>query len=284
MIKSWFKRDGRELTVDELIVLERYDEAESRLRAQLRRNTEDAHTRAKLAEVLSALGRSPEAVAEYTYVAELYRDDGFYDKSAAMLLRAIKLDPKSEELRLQLTKVEREKSSARNRQQALDALRLAAAARGSVELHFVELQYLWAQLAETALFSDLPAEQIPFLLKHLRILRLPPHELLKERGDQAPALIIVASGAVETRVLKGERKINISSHGAGDVIGESSLFELKPWPADTLTIEPATILELTREGLEAALAGNPNPRGLIDALRRQENDIKIRTWIQELGA
>ncbi|HVS65795.1 MAG TPA: cyclic nucleotide-binding domain-containing protein [Thermoanaerobaculia bacterium] len=284
MIKSWFKRDGRELTVDELIVLERYEEAESRLRSLLRRGTEDAHTRAKLAEVLSALGRSSEAVAEYSYVADLYRDDGFHDKAAAMLLRAIKLDPKSEELRRQLTRIEREKSSARNRQQALEALRQASEAPDSAKMHFVELQYLWARLSDTPFFSELPAEQIPFLLKNLRFLRLTPDEIVKERGDESPALIMVAAGGVETRVLRGERKISVSSHGVGEIIGESSLFEHKPWPADTLTIEPATILELTRERLEGALAGNPNPRALIVALRAQENDLKIRTWIKELGA
>jgi CRP-like cAMP-binding protein len=95
---------------------------------------------------------------------------------------------------------------------------------------------------------------------------------------------MVGSGGIETRAKRGERQITLSSHGVGDVIGESSLFELKPWPADAVTIEPATILELTRDGLEAALAGNPNPRALINALRAQENDVKIRAWIQELGA
>jgi tetratricopeptide (TPR) repeat protein len=113
MIKGWFHRGERELTVDELIVLERYEEAEARLRTHLRGHGDDVHSRAKLAEVLSALGRSGEAVAEYSYVADLYRDDGFYDKAAALLLRAIKLDPKSDELRTLLTRVERDKSAAR---------------------------------------------------------------------------------------------------------------------------------------------------------------------------
>jgi hypothetical protein len=44
------------------------------------------------------------------------------------------------------------------------------------------------------------------------------------------------------------------------------------------------VLELTLDGLEAALAGNPNPRALLDALRAQQNDVKIRNWLQELGA
>jgi tetratricopeptide (TPR) repeat protein len=284
MIKSWFNRSERELTVDELIVLERYQDAESRLRAELRREGDDVHTRAKLAEVLSALGRSAEAVAEYSYVADLYREDGFFDKAAALVLRAIKLDPKSEALRTLLTRVERDKTAARHRQQALEALRRASEVPDSAKMHFIELQYLWERLADTALFDQLPAEQIAPLLANLRLRRLPPEETVKERGDPSPSLLIVGGGTVEARLKRGERVINVSSHTVGEILGESALFEQKPWPAEVRTVEASIVLELTREGLETALAGNPNPRALIDALRVQQNDLKIRAWIQELGA
>ncbi|HVS14508.1 MAG TPA: cyclic nucleotide-binding domain-containing protein [Thermoanaerobaculia bacterium] len=284
MIKSWFNRGERELTIDELFVLERYEEAEARLRAQLRLHGDDRHSRAKLAEVLSALGRSGEAVAEYSCVADLYRDDGFYDKAAALLLRAIKLDPKNEDLRTLLTRVEHDKSSARNRQKALDALRRASTASGSTEMHFVELQYLWERVAETPLFDALPADQIGLLLRNLRLRRLGPDETLKLRGDDTPSLFIVGGGSIETRVRRGERVISVATHAVGEIVGESSLFERKPWPADTRAQESSVVLELTLDGLEAALAGNANPRALIDALRAQQNDRKLRTCLQELGA
>jgi tetratricopeptide (TPR) repeat protein len=284
MIKGWFHRGERELTVDELIVLERYEEAEARLRTHLRGHGDDVHSRAKLAEVLSALGRSGEAVAEYSYVADLYRDDGFYDKAAALLLRAIKLDPKSDELRTLLTRVERDKSAARNRQQALDALRQASAAPGSTNMHFVELQYLWERIADTPLFDRLPADQIGLLLRNLKLRRLPPDETFKERGDATPALCLVGGGSIEAYARRGERLISISTHGVGEILGESSLLERKSWPADTRSQEATVVLELTLDGLEAALAGNPNPRALLDALRAQQNDVKIRNWLQELGA
>ena len=67
--KKWFP--GREksesaepaLTIDDLIELQRFDEAEDLLRAKLKSNANDLHAQLKLADLYRRSGRGGKAVA-----------------------------------------------------------------------------------------------------------------------------------------------------------------------------------------------------------------------------
>src|SRR4029079_6014436 len=93
--KSWFgggqKQPPTEYTIDDLIVLERYEEAEEKLRGKLKAAPQDLHTHLRLAEVYTQLKQFGKAVDEFGYVAEEYAADGFYDKGIALLSKAMRL-------------------------------------------------------------------------------------------------------------------------------------------------------------------------------------------------
>ncbi|HEY4596114.1 MAG TPA: hypothetical protein VIJ02_06900, partial [Thermoanaerobaculia bacterium] len=77
MAINWFRggkrqQEPQEYTIDDLIVLERYEEAEERLRARLKSTPADLHSHIKLAEVYTQLKRFEKAVDEYVYAAEEY--------------------------------------------------------------------------------------------------------------------------------------------------------------------------------------------------------------------
>ena len=102
-LKGWFGGKGRgskqAYTIDDLIVLERYEEAADRLREKLEANPQDLHSHLKLAEVYTELRQLDRAVDEYAFVADEYAQDGFYDKGIALLARASKLAPADVSLR-----------------------------------------------------------------------------------------------------------------------------------------------------------------------------------------
>src|SRR5215210_118755 len=103
-IKSWFgggsKQDQKpgqkpgkkeeEYTIDDLIVLERYDEAVEHLKSRIKLNPNDLHMHLKLAEAYIGLKQHDRAVDEFGYVAEEYAQDGFYEKGIALLSKAQK--------------------------------------------------------------------------------------------------------------------------------------------------------------------------------------------------
>ena len=111
VIKNMFGRrkrpadpEDREMTIEDLITLERYDEAEEKLRARLKLVPKDLHAHLRLAEVQLELGNLAKALDEYVFVADSQADDGFYDKAVAILSKAAKLAPGDEMLPKRLDK------------------------------------------------------------------------------------------------------------------------------------------------------------------------------------
>ena len=161
-LKSWFgggaaKKAERELTIDDLIVVERYEEAAERLRAKLKINPDDLHSHLKLAEVYTELKQPEKAVVEYGFVAEEYAEDGFYDKGIALLSRAAKLAPNDASVRHLIEKIQREKSLESVRVLALAGLKKA---EGGSATSALELQRLWHHLVNSTLVQHLPGDQL----------------------------------------------------------------------------------------------------------------------------
>ncbi|MDX1631842.1 MAG: hypothetical protein R3234_08270, partial [Thermoanaerobaculia bacterium] len=85
VIKKLFGKKGegdREYTIDELIILERWEEAEEKLKAKMKVK-DQVHDHLKLADVYVGLKRISDAIDEYVYVADKYAADGFYDRAIA---------------------------------------------------------------------------------------------------------------------------------------------------------------------------------------------------------
>jgi tetratricopeptide (TPR) repeat protein len=284
-MKSWFRgsgddRGGQEAyTVDDLVVLERYQEAAERLRAKLKSNPEDLHSHLKLAEVYTQLKETGNAVLEYCHVADEYAEDGFYDKGIALLLKALKLDPNDTSLRLKFEQMQREKSMDHTRNLAIEGLREA----GGDGTSALELQRMWHNMAGSSLVEQLAPEQVRRLVSLMEILRVGAGSVLANEGEKSPALFLIVRGVIDATARGSDgRESTIRSFSGGDVVGEAVLLEHSVWPARYQVSEEATVLRLTREGLEAALTGNPDPRGFIDVLRGQHNDRDVAATVRRM--
>ena len=100
------------------------------------------------------------------------------------------------------------------------------------------------------------------------------------RGEQA--LELVARGALEAVVEASGGLHSARAFGVGDVVGEAALFERKPWPATYRATQNTTLLQLDKAGLEQALVGNADPRGLLEVLRDQHQDREVAAVVQDL--
>jgi tetratricopeptide (TPR) repeat protein len=281
---NWFRggkkqQEPQEYTIDDLIVLERYDEAVERLRARLKETPGDLHSRLKLAEVYTHLRQSERAVDEYVFVAEEYAQDGFHDKGIALLARAMKLAPADPSLRARAEKLQRGKEMEQVRTLALDGLRQAGGVHGETAL---ELKRLWHHLAGSTVVQKLPGETLKRLLSAMEHLHFEAGKVIAAEGSQEAFLLLIVQGVVEALVEAGGQAVALRSFGSGDVLGEAALLERGVWPAFYRTAEPVTALKLTREGLERCLVGNADPRGFLETLREQHNDRGIAAMVRNL--
>ncbi len=273
-----------EYTIEDLFVLERYEDAETRLKERLKRVPTDLHAHLRLADVYIQQRRLPQAVDEYVYVAEEYAADGFFDKGIALLSKVLKLAPTDENLPLKIEKIRQRKRLERVREQALDGLREGAAGSGGRGgTSAVELQSMWGSLLRSSLVRLLDGPQLKRLFSSMTLKHVDVGTVLGERNSNRQELFLVVRGEVEATATVGETPVMIRKFGPGDVIGEGSVLEQKLWPATYLVTTQATVLRLTREGLERVFVGNPDPRGLIDALRDQQHDRDVTNSIRKLS-
>lgn len=275
------QQEPQEYTIDDLVVLERYDEAGDRLRARLKDNPNDLHTHLKLAEVYTHLQQFGKAVDEYVYVAEEYAQDGFHDKGIALLSKAMKLAPLDQSLRFKVDKFQREKSMEHIRALALEGLRQAGGQRAGTGA--LELQRLWHNLANATLVQHLPGEQLKRLFSCMQLVNLEVGAQLAEENGREPFMLLIVRGIVEAfAAAANARDLSLRSFTSGDLLGEAALLERSVWPANYRVTEATMALRLTREGLEQALVGNPDPRGFLDALREQHNDRDVAATLRRL--
>jgi len=283
---NWFggkkpqRQESQEYTIDDLIVLERYDEAAERLRGRLKDNPNDLHSHLKLAEVHTQLRQFEKAVDEFVFVAEEYAQDGFYDKGIALLSKAMKLAPLDQSLRFKIEKLQRQKSMEHVRALALDGLRQAGGQDAGNSA--LEIKNLWHHLAGTAIVQKLPGDALKRFFSTTQIFRCDPETLLVKEGSQEPFLLLIVSGVVEASIASGGRQVMVRTFSSGDMLGESALLERGVWPADYRALEPVIALTLTRAGLELNLQGNPDPRGFLETLREQHNDRDVAATVRRL--
>ena len=285
-IKNWFGRRSKStapepVNVDDLIILQRWDEAEETLKGRLRKNSRDLQATLKLAEVYERTGRPQQAVEQYIYVADRYSSDGFFDKAMALLSKAIKLNPTEGKLQLKMRLVQR----MRKLEQRLtivmrDLGKLEGQVGTAATASYLELRRVWGELAVSDLIDELNDDQLGRLLKVMDLVRLGREKILVERGQKLEELFLLTRGQLEAVVELPNGKITVlRSFEPGDVIGDRSLFEHQAWPATYRATEPSVVLKLDRSGLESALQGNPNPKGLLDALRRQQLDSAVASSV-----
>ena len=288
-IRSWFggsakqqaeKGKEQEYTIDDLIVLERYDEASDRLKTRIKLNPQDLHSHLKLAEVYAQLRQFDKAVDEFGFVAEEYAQDGFHDKGIALLSKAQKLAPLDQSIRFKIERIQRDKSMEHVRSFALEGLRQAGGTQAGSSA--VELKRLWHNLTATAVVQHLPGDQLKRLFSAMKLVRLEPETVVAEEGSQEPFLLLIVTGTVESFIRDGGKEMVVRSYTSGDIIGEAALLERGSWPAFFRTTDQVTALRLAREGLEQSLVGNPDPRGFLEVLREQHNDRDLAATVRRI--
>jgi CRP-like cAMP-binding protein len=292
MFKKVFGRKGgsegssKELTTEDLVVLERWDEAIAQLKLRTDVNPNDLHAHLKLAEVYSQAGRIPAAVDEYVFVAGMYTDDGFYDKAIALLGKVARIAPGDSSIEEGLRKAQQLKTLEHRRTLAIEGM---LSAQESVDpakrISLVDAQRIWQAISSSELVLRLTGEQLRRIFAHAQLIEATRGTILAERGAKIEAAYFVAGGTIEAVIDLGDgRPMLLRTLETGDVFGDRSLLEHQAWPATYRVAIPGRLFRLDPPGLEEALRGNPDPRQLLDALRSRRHDHDVAAAARKLVA
>lgn len=292
MLKKLFgKRDSSapqevEHSIDDLIVLERWDEAIGRLEARVKANPRDLHAQLKLADVLQASGKGAKALDQYLLVVDSYTEEGFHDRALALLNKVSRNAPGDEQIQLRLARLHRIRELEHSRVLAIEGLMSGQEGQDALSrLSPVEAQQIWSGVANSDLVRRLGGEQLKRLFTGAALTVWEPGEVVAERGSSIERMFLVVKGQVEAIVAVPDGRsfqLRVLTHG--DLFGERALLEHKPWPATYRVVERARLLRIDKAGLERSLAGNPDPRQLLDTLRGQRHDREVAAAAEKLLA
>jgi len=287
VIKKFFgKKDGsteQQYTIDDLIVLERYAEAEQRIQEDLKFRPQDLNLHLKLADVNVGLRNIAKAIEEYGWVADKYAADGFHDRAIAVLTKARRLNPMDDTLAGRIERIENARKLEHSRSGALEGFVGGLHAKEGGGTAVMEFQAIWRQMAKSKLLRDLSAEQLKLLFQGVVVVYVDPGQTVADRGSRDEALFVVVGGEVlATIVDRAGTNIDVRAFGPGQIVGEGSLFEHRAWPATYKARTKVTLLKLTQPGLEICLKGNPDPRGFLDVLRRDQLDREVAAAVGRL--
>lgn len=294
MLKKIFGRKGnkkkdeegeRELTIEDLVTLERYDEAAEKLQARVKMFPKDLHAHLKLAEVYVSLKTVNKALDEFSFVADSYADDGFFEKAVALLSKASRLAPGDDMLPRRIERYRRLKRLEHRRRLAIEGLMANKTAElGSKGNSALELELLWNKIVKSHLVEQLDGEQLKRLFSVMEMIKTKDGQLLADPSRQDSVMYLVVDGVVEATAEVNGKQMNVRSFSTGDLIGDSVLLERKRWPARYSVGQSGTLLRLTRDAMQQAMAGDSDPLGFISVLRQQQNDRDVAVSLQKLSA
>lgn len=278
------KEKEKELTLEDLIALERYEEAAEMLRQRIKLVPKDLHAHLKLAEVYVSLKNAAKALDEFGFVADTLADDGFHDKAMALLAKAAKINPGDESIPRRIERYRRLKEQEKRRDLAIEGLlankSTMANTAGNTQ---VQIQLLWNKIAKSPVVSQLEPEQLKKLFSVMEMGTIKVGQVLATPGEVKPLIYMVVDGTIEAEAEVGGRRFNIRNFTTGDLIGDAALLENKAWTAHYKVTQNGTVFTLTREGLAVAMTGLADPRQFLTVLRTQANDRDVAANIQKLA-
>lgn len=282
--KKKAEKDDGDLSIEDLITLEQYDEAATRLKARLKKVPDDLHAHLKLAEVYVELKEASKALDEYVFVADSQADDGFFDKAIAIVSKAAKIAPGDDMIPRRLEKYRNMKAIEQRRSLAIEGLLSNESTQvSSAGNQALEMELLWNKIVKSHLVGALSAEHLKRLFSVMEMKKTAEGDVLAREGEREPKLLyLVVAGEIEAQSEVNGSTMGIRSFGTGDLIGERAMLEKKSWPATYVVKEGGTIFVLDRGGFEKTMVGHEDPRAYISVLRQQQNDRQVAESIRKL--
>jgi hypothetical protein len=259
-------------SIDDLILQGRLTRAQQVLELRIAENDADVHSHLKLAELLAGKRKNDEALRSYLRAAQLLSEDGFFDKSLALLKTARKLTGQDAS---SIDAMEETVLRSKELDMAAWTMRKGKSEQGARLSASIELEALWRRMKDSDFVNNLAPGQLEVLMDAMELCQVPAGELLVREGEKDPAIYLIASGLLQARIDPDRRDLLLRNFGPGQIIGESVLFERRTWPASYKAAHNCQLLRLDVGGLQRALNKTKSRRQLITALSSQHNDQQV---------
>ena len=144
-------------------------------------------------------------------------------------------------------------------------------------------------LQNIPLFSVLGTEELDAIERLAVTRKYPKNSVIINEGDHTDSLYVILSGKVKIFLTDNQQKdVIVAIQHTGDYFGELALLDEAPRSASVMTMEPCTLLMITRNAFERHLASEPKIaisllRGLAERLRATTENVKSLALMDVYG-
>lgn len=108
------------------------------------------------------------------------------------------------------------------------------------------------------LFRNFSPSHLEKILEMSRVLTLPSHSVVFERGSTGEEMMVVLSGRLKVNVTHGDgREIVLGTVGPGEIVGEIAMLDGRGRSATATTLAPCELLVIHRKDFMPFLEQNP---------------------------
>lgn len=139
------------------------------------------------------------------------------------------------------------------------------------------------------LFSVLGTDELGAIERLAVTRNYPKNSVIINEGDHTDSLYVILSGKVKIFLTDDQQKeVIVAIQRAGDYFGELALLDEAPRSASVMTMEPCTLLMITRNAFERHLATEPKiaislMRGVAERLRATTENVKSLALMDVYG-
>jgi CRP/FNR family cyclic AMP-dependent transcriptional regulator len=144
-------------------------------------------------------------------------------------------------------------------------------------------------LKNIPLFSVLADEELDAISRLAVTRNYPKNSIIINEGDHTDSLYVILSGKVKIFLTDDQQKeVIVAIQREGDYFGELALLDEAPRSASVMTMEPCSLLIVSRGAFERHLASDPKlaislMRGLAARLRATTENVKSLALLDVYG-
>jgi CRP/FNR family cyclic AMP-dependent transcriptional regulator len=144
-------------------------------------------------------------------------------------------------------------------------------------------------LKNIPLFSVLADEELDAISRLAVTRNYPKNSVIINEGDHTDSLYVILSGKVKIFLTDDQQKeVIVAIQREGDYFGELALLDEAPRSASVMSMEPCTLLIVSRGAFERHLASDPKlaislMRGLAARLRATTENVKSLALLDVYG-
>jgi cAMP-dependent protein kinase regulator len=272
--------------LDQYLAQKDYASALEAITEEVKRKPENFNLLLRQAEILGLAGNRDRAVEVYRDLARFFARQGFYARALAVISKLERLDPgqreATRELAAAIAAQQEEERAAQTRRRRTPA-DLPPGKEESKETPPEPEPGPERERSASRLFTQFPAGVLEELLASTNVRLFTEGQTVCREGDPGHSMFLLVEGTVDvTTADQAGRPLPLATLSEGEFFGEVALLKERPRTATVSARSQATVLEITREQIDALALRFPEINEVLERFCQERAHATVDAMVARM--